>query len=314
MSVPPEPSANQGTQGVSPRARYSTIPARARRQPRAAAPSSTAKVCPVIGTGVKGSLTATWAARPVKAAYPITRTASRTRSPGSTSASTRRRGRPRALSDTDTGCSFADLVGARRPTLRRRAAPPRPLELGEAPLPAGLVPVATLLGRALGPDHDVEGPGEDLLLAAGAAVHLGRPVGLHEAQVPAVGHPLQGQRLTPEPPRRLHRRHSQSVRNRRSLAAHEPLRGRRRPRAPAPRRGQDPYHPGPGPLGGGRPAAGGAGRRRGGPGDRAAGRRRPRRPGRPGDGRDPRPLRPQLGVGPGPLSGAAGVTDGTPGR
>src|SRR5215213_569646 len=108
MSVPPEPSANQGTHGVSPRARYSTIPARARRQPRAAAPSSTAKVCPVIGTGVNGSLTASWAASPVKAANPITRTASRTWSPGSTSASTRRRGRPRALCDTDTGWLLPD--------------------------------------------------------------------------------------------------------------------------------------------------------------------------------------------------------------
>ena len=103
MSRPPLPSANQGTQGVSPRARYSTIPARARRQPRAAAPSSTAKVCPVIGTGVNGSLTASWAANPVKAANPTTRTASRTRSPGSTSASTSWRGRPRAGCDTDTG-------------------------------------------------------------------------------------------------------------------------------------------------------------------------------------------------------------------
>src|ERR687896_357515 len=106
MSVPPRPSANQGTHGVSPRARYSTIPARARRQPRAAAPSRT-------------------------------------------------------------------------------------LELGEAPLPAGLVPVAALLGLPLRPDHHMQGAGEDLLAAAGAAVHLGRPVGLHEAEVPAVGHPLQ---------------------------------------------------------------------------------------------------------------------------
>src|SRR5215211_3337118 len=185
MPVPPSPSANQGTQGVSPSARYSTIPARARRQPRAAAPSSTAK-----------------------AANPSTRTASRTRSPGSTSASTSRRGRPRALCDTDTGCSFslsARLRGLGGPTLRRRAVPSRrPLQLGEAPLPAGLVPVAALGRLPLGPDHHMQGPGEDLLVAAGAAVHLGRPVWLHEAQVPAVRHPLQGQRLAPEPPRRPH--------------------------------------------------------------------------------------------------------------
>src|SRR5919106_719775 len=208
MSVPPEPSANQGTQGVSPTARYSTIPARARRQPRAAATSSTAKVWPVIGTGVNGSLTATWAASPVKAANPSTRAASRTRSPGSTSASTSRRGRPRALCDTDTGCSFFLVLvglGVGGATLRRRGGPSRrPLELGEAPLPAGLVPVAAPGRLPFRPDHHVQGPGEDLLVAAGAAVHLGRPVGLHEAQVPAVGHPLQGQRLAPEPPRRPH--------------------------------------------------------------------------------------------------------------
>src|ERR671913_79545 len=270
MSLPPEPSANQGTHGVRPRARYSTIPARARRQPRAAAPSSTAKVWPVIGTGVNGSLTASWAASPVKAANPATRTASRTRSPGSTSASTRRRGSAR--------------------------------ELGEAPLPARLVPVAALGGLPLRPDHHMQGAGKDLLLAAGAAVHLGRPVGLHEAEVPAVGHPLQSQRLAPEPPRGLHRRHGPSVRNRRRLvAADEPLRRRHRPRAAAPNQGPDPQRPGPGPLGGGLAAAGGAGRRRGRPGGVAAGRRRPGRAGRAGHDRDPRPLRPQLGIGPRPL-------------
>src|SRR5918993_150586 len=315
MSLPPEPSANQGTHGVRPRARYSTIPARARRQPRAAAPSSTAKVWPVIGTGVNGSLTASWAASPVKAANPATRTASRTRSPGSTSASTRRRGWPRALCDTDTGGSFLNLPRdcARRcrlpgrPMLRCRGAPPRrPPELGEAPLPARLVPVAALGGLPLRPDHHMQGAGEDLLLAAGAAVHLGRPVGLHEAEVPAVGHPLQSQRLAPEPPRGLHRRHGPSVRNRRRLvAADEPLRGRHRPRAAAPRQGPDPQRPRPGPLGGGLTAAGGAGRRRGRPGGVAAGRRRPGRAGRAGPDRDPRPLRPQLGIGPRPLRGGA---------
>src|SRR4029450_2094700 len=61
MSAPPLPSANHGTQGVSPRARYRTMPARPRRQPRAAPPSSTAKVWPVIGTGGNGSLIAAWA-------------------------------------------------------------------------------------------------------------------------------------------------------------------------------------------------------------------------------------------------------------
>src|SRR5829696_9549336 len=269
MSVPPLPSANQGTQGVRPRARYSTIPARARPQPRAAAPSRTAKVWPVIGTGVNGSVTLSWAASPVKAAKPATRTASRTRSPGSTSASTRRRGRRSALCDADTGGSFVVLgrvLG--RPTLRRRVVPPpHPPELAEAPLPAGLVPVAALGRLPLRPDHHVQGAGEDLLVAAGAAVHLGRPVGLHEAQMPAVGDPLQGQRLTPEPPRGLHRRHRPSVRNRRRLvAADEPLRGRRRPRAVDPHQGQDPQRAGPRPLGRGLPAPGGAGRRRGGPG------------------------------------------------
>src|SRR5215213_2423221 len=222
MSAPPLPSANQGTQGVSPRPRYRTIPVRARPQPRAAAPSSTAKVWPVTGTGVNGSFTLSWAASPVKAAKAATRTTSRTRSPGSTSASTRRRGRRSALCNADTGGSFAVARDgcSGRPTLRRRAVPPpHPPELAEAPFPAGLVPVAALGRLPLRPHHHVQGAGEDLLVAAGTAVHLGRPVGLHEAQMPAVGDPLQGQRLAPEPPRGLHRRHRPSVRNRRRLVA-----------------------------------------------------------------------------------------------
>src|SRR5215217_2578597 len=306
MSAPPRPSANQGTQGVSPRPRYRTIPVRARPQPRAAAPSSTAKVWPVTGTGVNGSFTLSWAASPVKAAKAATRTTSRTRSPGSTSASTRRRGRRSALCNADTGGSFAVARDgcSGRPTLRRRAVPPpHPPELAEAPFPAGLVPVAALGRLPLRPHHHVQGAGEDLLVAAGTSVHLGRPVGLHEAQMPAVGDPFQGQRLTPEPPRGLHRRHRPSVRNRRRLvAADEPLRGRRRPRAPAARQGPDPQHPGPRPLGGGLAAPGGAGRRRGRPGGVAPRRRRPGRAGRAGHDRDPRPLRPQLGVGPSPLT------------
>src|SRR4029453_499027 len=140
--------------------------------------------------------------------------------------------------------------------------------LGEAPLPAGLVPVAALGRLPLGPDHHMQGPGEDLLVAAGAAVHLGRPVGLHEAQMPAVGDPLQGQRLAPEPPRGLHRRHRPSVRNRRRLvASDEPLRGRRRPRAVDPHHGPEPPRarppppscrpaPRPGPAAGGPSPAG----------------------------------------------------------
>ena len=133
-------------------------PARARRHPRAAAPSSTAKVCPVIGTGANGSLTASWAARPVKCANPTTRTASRTRSPGSTSASTRSGGDGRgALRHGHWWLLFPILrrcpVLARTPNStspwadKRRRRPP---QLGEAALPARLVPVAALGGLSSG--------------------------------------------------------------------------------------------------------------------------------------------------------------------
>src|SRR6266536_2252928 len=85
-------------------------------------------------------------------------------------------------------------------------------ELGEVALPAGPVPVAALLRAALGPHHHVQRAREDLLVAAGAAVGLEGAVRLHHAQVPAVRHPLERQRLAAEPrTRALAGRHGRSA-------------------------------------------------------------------------------------------------------
>src|SRR6266540_965398 len=91
------------------------------------------------------------------------------------------------------------------PSATARGAPPAPalpspFQLREMPVPAGSMPVAALLRAAFRPHHQVQRAGEDLLVAAGAAVGLERPVGLHHPQVPAVRHPLKRPRLAAEPP------------------------------------------------------------------------------------------------------------------
>src|SRR6266498_2750443 len=105
----------------------------------------------------------------------------------------------------------------------------------EMPFPAGTMPVAALLRAALGPHHHVHGAREDLLVAAGAAVHLEGTIGLHHPQVPAVRHPLQRRRLAAEAPRRL------------LVGRHCPPLTSRWPRGPPARPARD--HP-PGPAGG----------------------------------------------------------------
>src|SRR5512139_1519078 len=68
-----------------------------RHVPRAAAVRSTANVWPVTGTGVNGRGMDTWAARPTKAAPPITRIALRTALRGKASARTPGAGVARAM-------------------------------------------------------------------------------------------------------------------------------------------------------------------------------------------------------------------------
>ncbi|CAM5440009.1 hypothetical protein SALBM217S_07172 [Streptomyces griseoloalbus] len=79
--MPDLPSANHGTPAM-PTSAYTAREAKPRRAPRVVPTSSAAKVWPVTGTGEPGTGTAIWAARPVSAAPPSTRAASRTRGGG----------------------------------------------------------------------------------------------------------------------------------------------------------------------------------------------------------------------------------------
>src|SRR5215210_5765061 len=67
---------------------YSTCTAVPRSGPRLAAVSTTASVCPVIGTGEPGTGTATWASSAVNSTPSATRPASRARTAGTRSART----------------------------------------------------------------------------------------------------------------------------------------------------------------------------------------------------------------------------------